>query len=133
MAADGEKSLTYQGLKFTFEVTSTSVLLVAHQGAPAELLLAPESDYTRTADSLGVSEEAKIGSEAFDQKYVIRDNDGKAQEILKPEVVELVEKLGPFVELELCDDIIRLLKRPRDEAKALSDIEGLARLAEALR
>lgn len=128
----GDKSLTCDGVRLTFEVTPHNLLLVAQQGARAELLLAPESDYTRVADSLGVSEEAKIGSQSFDHKYVIRDNHGKAKEILTSEVVELVEELEPFIELELCNDIIRLLKKPADEGAALADAEILARLSKTV-
>ena len=129
MTPQGENGVTLQDLKLTFEASASSLLLVAHRGAPAALLLAPESDYTRSADSLGVSDESKIGSSDFDQKYVIRDTGGKAKQLLTPEVVALVEQMEPFTELELADDMIRLLKRPTDEAKALQDLESLARLA----
>lgn len=132
MSSDGERGLTYQDLKLTYEVSASSLLLVLHQGAPAQLLLAPESDYTRKADSLGVSEESKIGSSDFDQKYVIRDTRGKAKDVLTAEVLSLVEALEPFVELELCDDMIRLLKKPEDEKVALDALETLAKLGQTL-
>jgi hypothetical protein len=132
MVPDGDHGLKYQDLKLTFDVSSSSMLLVAHQGAPASLLLAPESDYTRHAESLGVSDESKIGSAAFDQKYVIRDTGGKAKDILTSEVVALVEALEPFTELELCDDMIRLLKKPSDESTAVKDLETLARLTQTV-
>jgi hypothetical protein len=131
MKSDGDHGLTYNNLKLTFKVSSSSLLLVAHQGAPATMLLAPESDYTRKAESLGVSDESKIGSSAFDQKYVIRDTGGKAKDLLTPQVVAMVEALEPFTELELCDDMIRLLKKPSDEASAVQDLEILAKLSQA--
>ena len=132
MKPDGQQGLTYQNIPLTFEVSPASLLLVAHQGAPAPLLLAPESDYTRKAESLGVSDEAKIGSSEFDAKYVIRDEAGQAKKMLTPEVVTLVREMEPFTELELCDDMIRLLKKPADENSALRDIEALAKLCQTL-
>lgn len=132
MQPDGPQALTYQDLRFTFEVSPSSLLLVAHQGAPAHILLAPESDYTRSAESLGVSDEAKIGSSEFDQKYVIRDVAGQAKQMLTPAVIRLVEALEPFIELELCDDMVRLLKRPQDQSSALKDIETLGELCRTL-
>lgn len=132
MSADGNRGLTYQGLELTYDISPSSMLLVVHQGTSAQLLLAPESDYTRQADSLGVSEESKIGSSEFDGRYVIRDAHGKAKEVLTPDVVALVEELAPFVELELLDDMIRLLKKPVDEKAALESIEALVRLSQAL-
>jgi hypothetical protein len=132
LSSEGSNGAKYDNLKVTFEASAGSLLLVAHQGAPASLLIAPESDYTRSADSLGVSDESKIGSDDFDQKYVIRDSGGKARAMLTPEVIALVQALEPFTELELSDDMIRLLKKPQGEAAAVKDIESLAKLARAL-
>lgn len=133
MSGDGDRGLTYQNLKFSFEVSPTSLLLVAHQGCKAHLLLAPETEYTRKADSLGVSEESKIGSRDFDHKYVIRDSAGKAEEVLTPEVVALVEAMEPFTELEMSDDMVRLLKKPAGVESALKDIQTLAELCQSVR
>ena len=130
---EGEKSVLCQGTRMTYEVGPTSVLLVAHQGSEVPLLLAPESDYTRQADKIGVSEESKIGTDEFDQKYVIRDTLNQAQRLLTEPVCELVEALEPFVELEFCDDMLRLLKNPSDHAGVVTDLKRLARLADHLR
>ena len=93
---DGDRAVTYQGERFSYEVSATSLLLVAHKGSAVPLLLAPESDYTRQADELGVSEESKIGTADFDEKYVIRDTTGKAKEFLTAETRTLIEALAPF-------------------------------------
>ncbi len=132
MSPEGEHGLTHKDIKLTYEVSGSSLLLVAHVVSPAQILLAPESDYTRQADSIGVSEESKIGSSDFDQKYVIRDAHGKAKDVLTDDVAALVEGMAPFVELELCDDMIRLLKKPSDEKAALGDVETLVKLSQAL-
>lgn len=128
MIGAGDRALTYKDLKVTYDATPGSLLLVAHQGSRVPLLVAPESDYTRQADSLGVSEESKIGFSDFDQKYVVRDGTGKAKSVLTSEVLTLVEAMEPFTELELCDDMVRLLKKPGDETTALKDVESLASL-----
>ena len=129
---DGDRAVTYQGERFSYEVSATSLLLVAHKGSAVPLLLAPESDYTRQADELGVSEESKIGTADFDEKYVIRDTTGKAKEFLTAETRTLIEALAPFVELEFCDDIVRLLKKPDSNSKAVEDLKSLAALVATL-
>ena len=129
---DGERAVLYQGLRFSFEVSPTSLLLVAYQGSKVPLLLAPESDDTRQADKLGVSEESKIGTADFDQKYVIRDTTGQAKSFLTESLQNQVESLAPFVELEFCDDMIRLIKKTDDHSSAIEDLKKLANLAASL-
>lgn len=130
--SDGDRSVTFQSLRFTYEVNPTNILLVAHQGSKVPVLLAPESDYTRQADELGVSEESKIGTASFDQKYVIRDTTGGAKELLTSSIQEQVESLAPFVELEFCDDMVRLLKKADSHATAVEDLKKLATLVGSL-
>ena len=130
--SSGDRAVTFQSLRFTYEVNPTNILLVAHQGSRVPVLLAPESDYTRHADELGVSEESKIGAAAFDQKYVIRDTTGGAKELLTADIQKQVEQLAPFVELEFCDDMVRLLKKADSHSTALDDLKRLATLVESL-
>ncbi len=96
-----DQTITHQGYSF-FSLPQGRHLLVVGQAQPsAPLLLSPESDYTRQADSLGVSRESKIGRGEFDDRYVIRDETRAADRLLTDSVINLVTGLEPFVELEV--------------------------------
>ncbi|MFA5504188.1 MAG: hypothetical protein WC423_02105 [Vulcanimicrobiota bacterium] len=112
----------------SFQVNPRNTLFVVNHPASAVLLIAPESDYTQSADQLGVSEESKIGHSDFDDRYVIRDPEGRAGSVLKPEVISAVQALEPFVELELNSKQYRLLKEGLDEKQALETIRALQQL-----
>ena len=112
----------------SFQVSPKSVLFVVSRPAKAALLLAPESDYTQSADQLGVSQESKIGQSDFDQRYVIRDPDGQAGAVLNDDVISAVEALEPFVELEMSKKQYRLLKEGLDEQQASETIKQLEKL-----
>lgn len=128
MTAEGDLAVRYKNLKFSLNLTPSSVLIVCQVPASASLLVAPESDYTRAADSLGVSDESKIASASFNEKYVIRDPDGQAQQMLTNEVANLVESLDPFVELEWTKENYRLLKSPTSEDQVLEDLAILSEI-----
>ena len=112
----------------SYQVNPKSVLFVVSRPAKAALLLAPESDYTQSADKIGVSQESKIGQSDFDQRYVIRDPDGQAESVLSEEVISAVEALEPFVELEMSKKQYRLLKEGLDESQASETIKRLEKL-----
>ena len=123
-----EKGINPSDSAISFQVSSKSVLFVVSKPAKASLLLAPESDYTHSADELGVSQESKIGQSDFDQRYVIRDPDGQAGDVLNDEVISAVEALEPFVELEMSKKQYRLLKEGLDEQQASDTIKQLEKL-----
>jgi hypothetical protein len=112
----------------SFQMEGANVLFVANKPAKADLLLAPESQYTHQADAIGVSKEAKIGESDFDARFVIRDPDGAAGTVLTPEVIAAVEALEPFIELQMSKKRYRLLKEGLNEAQALDALRGLEKL-----
>lgn len=122
--------VTMSGLRVSFQVQGEKTLFVAACPAKAGILLAPESHYTQQADKIGVSAESKIGEGDFDARYVIRDPDGKASQILSAEVVKSVEALEPFIELEMTPKQYRLLKSVSDEQQAMAAIKGLQAVVE---
>jgi hypothetical protein len=126
--SEGDGEVTLAGCTLSFQVNGKSVLFVANKPARAELLLAPESEYTHSADKLGVSQESKIGESDFDDRYVIRDPEGQAGSVLTTEVIAAVEALEPFVELQLSKKQYRLLKEGLDESEAVKAIRKLEEL-----
>lgn len=128
LKANGEGVFTLEDLSFSCQVNGKNVLFVANKSARANLLLAPESDYTQQADQIGVSEESKIGCSDFDQRFVIRDPEGQAESVLTDEVVSKVLEMEPFVELEMNRKQYRLLKEGLNEEQALEAVKGLKEL-----
>lgn len=126
-----DDQLEYRGYRLFFSEPQEGMLLVVVRTPPrARLLLAPETDYSRRADSIGVSQEVKIGVQDVDDAYVIRCEDrDTARELLSDRVLERLKALEPIVELELTDHEYRFLKRsggPGD-VDALLDIVGMTR------
>lgn len=128
LTPDSEGDVKLADCSLSVQVSGKSVLFVAKKSAKAELLLAPESDYTHQADQMGVSQESKIGESEFDDRYVIRDPDGQASSVLTADVIAAVEALEPFVELQLSKRQYRLLKEGLDEGQAVKAIRDLEKL-----
>lgn len=127
----GDDQAEYRSYKLFFSEPQEGMLLVVVRTPPrARLLLAPETDYSRKADSIGVSQEVKIGVQEVDDAYVIRCEDrDTARELLSDRVLERLKALEPIVELELTDHEYRLLKRSSQarDIDALLDIVGMTR------
>lgn len=121
-----DDTLEFEGLKISLRGDAQEILLVVGQGARASLLLAPESNYTRQADKLGVSGESKIGRSDFDDRYVIRDPDHQAGQILSDPFIAAVVALEPFTELELSKKQYRLLKTYSSAESVERDLQALA-------
>lgn len=115
-------------VSFTLQTSGSRLLVVAPQRPGARILLSPESDYTRSADQIGVSAEAKVGQAEFDARYVVRDEDGKASALLNDEVRQIVTSLEPFTELELGAREYRLLTSPENADVLAANLKSLARL-----
>lgn len=132
---EDDNRVSYQGLSFFLDIPQGRKLLIVAQAKPGyRILLSPESDYTRRADELGVSDETKIGRSEFDTRYVIRDEEKKADAMLTEDVISLITELEPFVELELTRREYRLLKDPPDDAAlVLADLGRMARLIDQTR
>lgn len=137
LKVDGEGRVKVSASEFTLHDSGEALLIVGHEGARANLLLAPESDYTREADEIGVSDESKVGESNFDDHFVIRDPDSEAEEFLTEEVRSAVEKLLPFVELEFNRRHYRLLipasrqNEVKDVLQNLAELIGKTRLADS--
>lgn len=129
----GDLRIKLDDFSLSFQIGEPNSLFVAHLPAKANLLLAPESAYTQTADKIGVSGESKIGQDDFDARYVIRDPQGLASSVLTTEVVSAVQALEPFIELELTGKQYRLLKQIDDEEQGLDLIRRFQQLVELTR
>ncbi len=111
--------------------------LIVLQATPAcRLCLSAESEFTKKLDSLGLSNETKIGDQVLDETYVIRAENEAAQTLLKhPKVQEALRQMSPFVELELTHKEYRLILdglAPTPEAmeRTLNTLLGLVQLSQ---
>lgn len=116
------------GVTFTLQPSGSRVLAVAASRPKVRLMISPESDYTRSADQIGVSEEAKLGQEEFDARYVVRDPEGRASEVLNDELRQLVTSLDPFTELELGSRGYRLLTSPENAQSLAANLKAFAKI-----
>lgn len=127
-----DQTATFEDIPFLVSLRDGKLLTVAKLKPKGPLLLSPESDYTRSADRLGLSQESKVGQADFDDAFVIRDPDNRADELLSTEVRALVLALGSFFELEFTNKEYRLLKQaPATASEVVDDIlllAGLVRL-----
>ena len=102
----------YQGFPLTLQALSDQQWLIVLQAAPAcRLRLSAESDFSKKLDSMGLSDESKIGDPLLDEGYVIRADNQAARELLQQsEIVQILHQLTPFLELELTHKEYRLIK-----------------------
>ena len=102
----------YQGFPLKLKALSDQQWLIVLQAAPAcRLRLSAESDLTKQLDSMGLSDETKIGDPILDEAYLIRADSAEARELLRqPEVLEALHQLTPFLELELTHKEYRLIR-----------------------
>lgn len=130
---DGQK-FNYSGTPALVDVKGNHLLIVFKTGSRHRVLLAPETDYTRQADLIGVHVEGKSGRATFDERYVIRADDATASALFDEELIAKVEALEPFLELEMSPREYRLLKeRPEDPGLVRKDLAALAVVVEATR
>lgn len=102
----------YQGFPLMLQALSDTQWLIVLQARPAcRLRLSAESELTKKLDSLGISDECKIGDAQLDDNYVIRADSQEARELLQQsEVRQALHQLTPFLELELTHKEYRLIK-----------------------
>jgi hypothetical protein len=102
----------YQGFPLKLKALGDQQWLIVLQAAPAcRLRLSAESDLTKQLDSMGLSNETKIGVPEIDDAYVIRADSQEARLLLQQaEVLAALHQLIPFVELELTHKEYRLIR-----------------------
>lgn len=102
----------YQGIPLTLQALGEKQWLVVLQARPAaRLRLSAESDFTKTLDKMGISDETKVGDPQLDDHYVIRAETQEAKDLLgRAEVRNALTALDPFMELELTHKEYRLIK-----------------------
>lgn len=108
-------------------------LMVLSAEPSCRLRLSAESELTKQLDQMGLSDENKLGDPLMDDQYVIRAEEPDAQSLLRhPAVVEAVNKLSPFVELELTGREYRLIKEGlADRSQIEQALQSLVELVEA--
>jgi hypothetical protein len=125
----------YQGLPLTLQsLGAQQWLVVLAVAPPCRLRLSAESDLTKQVDSMGFSDENKVGEPSLDDAFVIRAETSEAQALLQDaNVVQLLQKLAPFVELELTHKEYRLIKDGLDGSVASLEpvLQTLAELVRA--
>lgn len=102
----------YQGFPLTLQALSEQQWLIVLQARPAcRLRLSAESEYTKKLDSMGISDECKIGDPQLDDNYVIRADSEEARQLLQQsDVLSALHQLTPFLELEFTHKEYRLIK-----------------------
>jgi len=124
----------YQGFPLTLKALGDHQWLVVLRATPAcRLRLSAESDLTKKLDSMGLSNEIKIGDTQLDDAYVIKADSMEARSLLEQsEVLQCLHKLSPFLELELTTNEYRLIREePSPSLEAFESM--LTALAELVR
>lgn len=124
----------YQGFPLTLKALGDHQWLVVLRATPAcRMRLSAESDLTKKLDSMGLSNEIKIGDHQLDEAYLIRAESAEARALLEqPEVRQALHQLSPFLELELTSNEYRLIREePSPTLQAFESM--LTALAELVR
>lgn len=122
----------FQGFPLTLKALGDQQWLVVLRATPAcRLRLSAESDLTKKLDSMGLSNEIKIGDNQLDDAYVIKAESAEARALLQQaDVRQALHQLSPFLELELTSNEYRLIREEQNPTRESfeSTLNALAEL-----